>query len=337
MESRLLMTLEKHDAITASHLLLAQPDPAASLDAAEVGLWQWRPDDAALLCCARFRSICGLASDAPVTLDSLLARIHPADRERIASALQLALADGQPCSIECRTLEGGRERWIAIEGRRRFERGALPSVAGVVMDITARKQRALQSELLMRDMSHRISNAFAVLSAVVHLSSRNARTPEELSRVLQARITALARAYAVATDDKDVALRSIVERELAPFLDLARVTVSGEPTWLPPRFAISMTLILHELATNAMKHGALRRADGELFIGWWSQADRRAPRTILHWKERCGEPIAPPGRSGLGSSLLSMSAGNVDGDIRMEFQPDGLVATVILPCAGTPR
>lgn len=337
MNSSLLMTLEKHDALAASGLLLDEPSPAASLDAAVVGLWEWRPDDATLLCCARCRSICGLPAHEPVTLDSLLARIHPEDRERLASALQLALADGQPCSIECRTLEGGRERWIAVEGRRCSERGALPSMAGVITDITARKQRALQSELLMRDLSHRLGNAFAVLSALVHLSGRNAGSAAELSRVLQARISALARAHAVAPDDADVALRAIVERELAPFLDLARVTVTGEPTWLPPRFAISMTLILHELATNAMKHGALRGNDGELFVSWWSQSDHHAPRTVLHWKERSSERITPPDRNGLGSSLLSMSAANVDGDIRMEFQPDGLAATVILPCAGTPR
>ena len=318
-------------------LRLERASPTLSLTAAEVGLWDWQPDDGSMRCCARFRSICGLPAQEPITLERFFARVHPEDRQLLDSSLQRALADGGKCSVECRTLEGGRERWIGIEGRRCSISGLIPSMAGVVMNITARKQRTLQRDLLVRDLSHRISNAFAVLSAVVHLSARNAQTTEELSKVLQERIKALARAYAVPSDDNDTALHTIVERELAPYSDLGRVVMSGEPTWLPPRFATSMTLILHELATNAMKHGALRRKDGQLFVRWWSQTEHRVPCTILHWKEHSSERITPPSRTGLGSSLLTMIAGNVEGDIRLEFQPDGLAATVVLPCDGVQR
>lgn len=265
-----------------------------------------------------------------------LNRIHAEDRERVDKTLRRALEDGQLCSLECRTLVNQRDRWIGIEARR-CSSGVTPTLAGVLMNITACKERALQRELLVRDLSHRISNAFSVLSAIVHLSGRAAKTADDLSAGLQERIRALARAYAVCPDNDDIALASIVERELAPFADLARVAVSGEPTWLAPRFAVSMTLILHELATNAMKHGALGKTDGSLSVRWWSQMDHRAACIVVHWKEQSSMPIAPPSRTGLGSTLLSMSARNVDGDICMDFQPDGLAATIVLPCDGTRR
>jgi two-component sensor histidine kinase len=126
-------------------------------------------------------------------------------------------------------------------------------------------------------------------------------------------------------------LQSLVERELAPFSDLARIVVSGEPVWLAQRPAMSMTLILHELATNAMKHGALRREGGELSVRWWSRMHNRASCIVLHWKEHSSEPVKSPEHTGLGSSLMSTAAHNMGGDVCLEFQPDGLAATVVLP------
>jgi two-component sensor histidine kinase len=326
------MTFQNRCTTYSGELHLDKPSATLCLTATGVGRWDWQPDDGTMRCCARCRSICGLPANEPVTFETLLARIHPEDRDQVALTLQRALGDGRMCSIECRTLEGGRDRWVGIDGRRCSISNATPSIVGIVMDITARKERAFQRELLVRDLSHRVSNAFAVLSAVVHLSGRSATTAEDLIRVLQARISALARAYTIPADDTDIALRAIVERELAPFSNLARVAVSGEPTWLAPRFAISMTLILHELATNAMKHGALRRPDGELFVRWWSRANDPGRCTVLHWKEHSSELITPPTRTGVGSSLLSMIARNVEGHVCIEFQPDGLAATIVFPC-----
>ena len=315
-------------------LLVEEHRPSAmlSLTAAGVGLWDWEPRDGAMRCCGRARSICGLTADEPVTFATFLARIHPEDRARVAGTLRQALLLGGQRTIECRTLQSEGERWIEMEGRRCSLSGAVPAVAGVVRDITASKRQSLQRDVLIRELAHRINNVFAVISATVHMSSRSASTPEELTRELQSRIGALARSYTV-PDTDGVALQSIVERELAPYSDFARIVMSGEPAWLEQSTAMSMTLILHELATNAMKHGALRSADGELSVRWWSRRDEHAPCVVLHWKEHSSERIESPRHDGLGASLMSMAARNVDGHICMEFQPDGLAATVVLPAS----
>jgi two-component sensor histidine kinase len=308
------------------------PSAMVSLTAARVGLWEWEPRNEVLRCCARARSICGLTADEPLTLDRLLARIHPEDRQIVAGGLRQMFVDGGRRRFECRTMDGEAEQWISMTGRRCSLSGVVPAIAGVVSDITESKRHAVHRDLLVRELSHRINNIFAVLSATLHVSSRAANTAKELSTELQSRLSSLAIACSVPSESREkVALQSIVERELAPFSELARIMVSGEPTWLAQWPAMSMTLILHELATNAMKYGALGREDGELSVRWWSQRDRRTSCIVLHWKEHSREGIIKPGRTGLGSSLMAMAARNVDGNIRVEFQPDGLAATIVLP------
>ena len=181
--------------------------------------------------------------------------------------------------------------------------------------------------LAVEELAHRLKNKIASIQSIV---SYQLREQPQLRDDIIARLVALS-----ATDDlimaaqgRGASLRAILSTELKPY-GLARISMEGPDIILSPTFALTMTLIVHELATNAAKYGALSRPAGKLSVHW-SLVDRALN---LNWREAGGPPIDPPTHHGFGLRLLPRALEQFSGAVETIFEPDGLICTMkaVLP------
>ena len=256
------------------------------------------------------------------------------DRRRTRDALLQVLKDGQPRLIECR-LGAGTDRWLAIDGLPCASIGARMRMLGTARDISMRKSAEAQRELAGCELEHRLQNFFAILTSVVSLSARSARTTQELASSLQARIGALARAHSMLRDARagvHAELRQVIEGELVPFTGLSNVSIEGPVVHLDDKRAVALISIFHELTTNALKHGALSHAGGHVTIDWTIETSMRTDCLVLRWKEDCSAPAAGPRHAGSGLTVLrAIARDSLRGDILLDFESAGLTATLVAP------
>jgi two-component sensor histidine kinase len=234
----------------------------------------------------------------------------------------------------------GVERWVSVNGSLRFDEAGRPvRLVGTALDITARKRAEQRNELLMREVDHRATNALAVVQAALRLS--RAETPAELVRIVEGRVSALARAQTVLAQRRreGAELRVLLEGELAPFLvaddrrgsAAPRAALRGPPVTIGARAAQPLCMALHELATNALKYGALSQPGGRLSVSWHLDPAGR----VLHiaWREAGGPGIvAPPERHGFGSRVIEQTVRlQLCGDVARRWMPDGLLCDLSVP------
>lgn len=211
-----------------------------------------------------------------------------------------------------------RDAAVAIDAER---------VAVGFRDITAQKRVADQLQLVTGELRHRIKNSILVIASLVRREAKFARDVPEFTAALLTRLSALASVQDLLTADgnSDVALGDIVHAALGPF-EARRLEVRPGPD-LPVR-AGSVTLLamaLHELATNAIKHGALSSPEGSATLSWTVEGDR----VELDWSETGGPPVSAPSRKGFGSQLIEDAAERLpQGALRRVFRPEGLRVTI---------
>ncbi len=199
------------------------------------------------------------------------------------------------------------------------------------------KELALQDSdarlrLLVRELEHRVKNSLQLAGSLVKLTARHSDDVADFRRRFEPRLQALAGAQTLLTqsDWREPDLAALVADALAPFAGPDRHGVDVEPGpafAVPIASAVSLTLLLHELGANALKHGALAAAGGEVKVAWRLADDGRA--AILDWTETCAEPVLAPKRKGFGSELLQVLGG---GAVRIErrFERQGVVCRVEL-------
>lgn len=205
-------------------------------------------------------------------------------------------------------------------------------------DVTDRVRAAAYQQLLLNELNHRVKNTLATVQSIVSQTLRNAPTPPEARAMIEQRMIALSRAHDVLTQQRweGADLREIVAQAIAPFRDPGndRFHVRGPAVRLSPRLALDLAMALHELATNAVKYGALSNATGEVYLVWKMDPGCAPPHLKLRWEERGGPPVAPPSRRGFGTRLIERSlAQDLKGEARIEFAPGGVVCTINVPAA----
>ncbi|MGX9965417.1 CheR family methyltransferase [Roseomonas sp. F4] len=220
-------------------------------------------------------------------------------------------------------------------------RTADAQVDGVVLtffDVT----KVVEGEILgtlVDELNHRVRNMLQVVQAVATSTLRRTGSLEEFRASFGGRIKALARAHELLADQgwTTVDLEALVAKEVAPHADRAdRVTLSGVPVLLRPKVALTLGMVLHELATNATKHGALSVPQGRVSIGWAVDGGAAARALHLIWTERGGPPPAPGAqRRGFGSELMArMVSHDLAGQMKVELGEGLRVTTLDLPLAG---
>jgi two-component sensor histidine kinase len=188
---------------------------------------------------------------------------------------------------------------------------------------------------MINELNHRVKNTlFTVQSLARQSLGRPADTPG--LHAFNERLMALARAHDLLTQSvwEGADLKEILEETLEPYLD--RTVLAGPPVALTPNAALALSMVFHELGTNAVKYGALSVPEGSVTVVW--HVDPGAlHRLTLHWEERGGPTVAPPARKGFGSRLIAASLkSDLAGEARVDYRPSGLVCvlTLSLPRTG---
>ncbi len=195
-----------------------------------------------------------------------------------------------------------------------------------------REQVRKQQDFLMAELDHRVKNSIAIIQALVKRSSADATSLEAYRENILERLQAMGRTHSLLTQSrwKGVNLQDIVAEQAEPFGE--RVTHMGPKLVLRPKAALSVSLALHELTTNAAKYGSLSVAEGHVDVSWKVQSREGKRCLVLHWVESGGPPVVSPGRMGFGRVLLERSlAYDVDGDVNLDFRPEGVICTAMIP------
>ena len=305
-------------------------------DAAGVALWSWNVDTDAIAMDEHARGLWGMRGNEPATFEGLSAHIHPADVDRVRVAFTDTRAVPGAYELDFRVLHGDTVRWVSARGQG-GDRGIVGRVMfGVFLDVTERKQAEEARELLAGEMSHRVKNLFAIASALTAIAARSAMTTTEMARDLTQRLTGLGQAHDLVRPlpgqekNKAAPLGDLLAVLLAPYDEGGavggRIQVRVPEVRVGETAATTLALIVHELATNSIKYGALSAAGGTLDVSCTAH-DGDA---VLVWTERGGPPVtAPAGPAGFGSRLVSQSvSGQLGGSIAFDWLPEGVVATL---------
>jgi two-component sensor histidine kinase len=186
--------------------------------------------------------------------------------------------------------------------------------------------------LLIEELNHRVKNTLALMQAIAVQTFRSASRDERTK--FEGRLGALAEAHNLLSQEKwqGSELKDVVVRALQPFLLSGpdRIRMTGPAVPLPPRLAVVLSMIVHEIATNAAKYGALSNESGRVTLEWEIVADAPKPRLRLIWSEIGGPPVTAPVQRGFGSRLIERSARDqLGGEATVDFLPRGVVCTVI--------
>lgn len=263
---------------------------------------------------------------------------HPDDQPRAWERWRKSLASGELYEIEYRLRHrSGAYRWTL--GRAlpvRTPDGQIVRWIGTCTDIHDAKEQAARNEILSRELSHRIKNIFAVISGLVGMSARQDPGARGFAKTLQARIAALGRAHEFVRPHSEESaplvptgsLHGILQEILSPYpaMDEGRITMKGFDVRVDDRGATPLALLVHELATNAVKYGSLSVPVGQVRI------ETRVDDDVLGlcWKESGGPAIdGPPTRQGFGSRLAELSiVQQLGGNLQRHWNADGLLVEV---------
>lgn len=234
----------------------------------------------------------------------------------------------------------GREIPVEI-GLNPIDTPSGPMVLAAIVDISERRRFERQRELLIRELNHRVKNILAVVHSIASQTRRAVDSLEEFTARFEGRLAALAAAHdlLVGRNWSDVDLAELLGSVLhvaAP----GRTELAGEPVEIPAAAAVSLTLLVHELATNAIKYGALSDRDGRIEIRWERTADS-PPLLRLQWIEQGEHPVQPPANEGFGTRLIDQVTRELGATVEREWRSEGLVLRLRMPLpvadfSGTP-
>ena len=308
-----------------------------AIDAACVSLWSWNLADDRFAMDERAFHLWGLPWSEAVSFENLSAHIHPADRDRVHAAFAATRSVPGPYEIDFRIMVGDDIRWISARGRA-ADAGEVEGIMfGIFLDVTGRKQAEEGSELLAGEMSHRVKNLLAIAAGLTEITSRSAVSVEEMTRQLTQRLTSLGRAHDLVrplpgAQGKAALLGDLLAILLSPYEDTGafagRIRVAVPRMGVGEATATTLAMVVHELATNSVKHGALSASAGTLDVAGHTEDDE----VHITWSETGGPEVSSePEMAGFGSRMILRSvASQLGGSLTYDWQPSGLVATLIM-------
>jgi PAS domain S-box-containing protein len=335
---QLNLKLERHVAertaeLEAANARLVQSEQGRSLAlaAGQMGSWdwdlitdQWKWDE------GQYR-IFGVDPESfHVTADNIRSLIHPDDWNSLQQIVE-RMANGERSQrTEFRVRRSNGElRWcIGTAAASVNAAGRVVWLSGVTTDITDRKEAEERQVLLAREVDHRARNALAVIQSIIRLT--HAKNVDDYVLTVEGRIKALARAHTLLSDSRwrGADLGTLVADELAPYRAGDKIDFGGPNISLLPVTAQGLALALHELATNAAKHGALSSTKGRVSLNWQLQSDT----LTLQWAESGGPPITPPSARSFGLKVIRASIEQqLGGETVFDWDPKGLRCSLSIP------
>jgi PAS domain S-box-containing protein len=257
--------------------------------------------------------------------------IHPEDSQAISAAMAGAIQARSSARVKGRyRRHDGVYRVLETVARPHYtDNGQFDGMIGVNVDVTEREEADRHKQLLINELNHRVKNTLAVVQSVARQTFRGDTSQHGSVRSFEGRLSALAQAHNLLAAEswQSASLDEVARNTLNGDAD-RRVQISGPKVQLEPKQAVTTAMALHELYTNAVKHGALRSAEGKVAFSWQT-SDRADQWLTMHWQETCVEPIAQPTRRGFGSTMIEKALGaEFNAAVEMNYLPQGLICTV---------
>jgi PAS domain S-box-containing protein len=324
---------ERTAELEASNLRLLQSEQGRSiaLAAGQMGSWnwdlgtdEWRWDE------GQHRIFGVDPQKFKISAENIRGLIHPDDWSSLRQSVAGLSKGERTQQSEFRVLRSnGDQRWcIGTAAASVDAAGRVVRISGVTTDITDRKEAEERQVLLAREVDHRARNALTVIQSIIRLT--RAKSVDDYVLAIEGRIKALSRAHTLLSDSRwhGADLGTLVTEELAPYGAGDKIEITGPDISLLPATAQGLALALHELATNAAKHGALSSMTGEVRLDWQLEPDT----LILHWAENGGPHVAPPSASNFGLKVILASIEHqLGGKAAFDWNPKGLKCVLSIP------
>lgn len=305
------------------------------VNAANIGYWTRDLKSGRVTASAECRRIFGFRDDDQINFDDILAMIAVEDRMTVIEQTETAFSTGEPYSMEYRIINSAGET-VWVETRAKALSGDKPTLIGVMLDVTERKRNEAEKALVTREISHRFKNSMAMVQSIANQTLRNARNPDEASDLFNERLQALAQAHDMLLQDNwdGATIKQIADTTLEPFRRTFgnRIRMNGPSLFVSDRVTVSLSLGLYELATNAVKYGALSNEHGSIDFSWNIVDDQGVNKFQMRWLETGGPSVKRPSRRGFGQRLIRLVlAEELKARCDIDFDPTGLKINVLAP------
>lgn len=283
-----------------------------ALSAGRLGTWRIDIKEGTVAGSGKFWDILGLPSKPVRPLEELSAVIHPADWPKLAASAKPSPAVNYDVEIRVRRMDG-HIRWVALRGRQE-EHGDRVMRIGVAADLTERRQTTLlraavkKRERIMLEDRHRFSNLFPVITALVKMINVPENDVAKYKEMLIDRIRTLESTHLILSRHSSLSgmLHDLVAQELQSFKETRGITISGPSLTVPSGVAESFAMILHELTTNSVKHGALGDSQGRVDVKWQFASDGAGDDLVFDWVESGRRKNSNVVRHGFGSMIIGV-------------------------------
>lgn len=302
---------------------------ALATSASRLGWVQWTYATGKVTWDDRGREIFGLGEEMD-TIEDWMSRISPDDRSALSAEIRASAASGRPFDFTYGIVRpDGAVRRVHGTGTAHVGQDKeLLGGTGLVRDVTEQWKETEFQSLLIGELNHRIKNVLAVMRSLISQTETEGRTAKEFQTQIVGRMHALSVGLATLnTASNRMDIRDLIEAVLGPFRDekSASIDLNGPSADLPSQAGRAIALALHELATNAVKYGALSTRDGKVRVTWGVGGDGENRTLDLSWTESGGPPVKTPAKQGFGTRLLdSVTALEIDGEAHLAFHPTGV-------------
>ncbi len=316
---------------TTAELIKEEWRHALTLEAGKVGSYVWDIPTGSVVANDIMRRMYGFDAVKPLQVDEFFAVIHPDDIESVRASIDATFRDGVDYSAEFRVRTG---RWVSARGRvyQRNAEGDPLVMMGVNIDITEARQAAEHTRHLLRELNHRVKNTLAMTQSLARQTLKRSPDPKDFIEAFSGRLRTLADAHSLLADRDwaGIGITELVNSQVGPYAihGADRVTIHGDDVQLPPDHALGLGIILHELASNAARFGALSVDTGKLKVLWTVENGE----VSLSWSESGGPEVSQSRESGFGSRLIQRSLDKILGSkVDLDFAPGGVQAQISFP------
>jgi PAS domain S-box-containing protein len=307
-----------------------------ALTVGAVMAFEWDPRSGLSQRSENAAQILGFGPQQPFTAAQFLARIHPDDRACFKALVHKVSVDSPCYSVTFRFIRpDGREVWLEETSKAEFDTaGRVVRLKGLTRDITRRKQAEERQDLLIAELDHRVKNVLARVAVVAMHTRQGSGTMDEFVRALGGRIQSMATAHSLLSQSRwhAVGLTDLIRHQLAPYTTDANTTICGPDVMLTSAETQAVAMVIHELVTNAAKHGSLSSPNGSVSVSWDRTGTDAAAMLTIAWRELGGPPIAARVQSGYGSSLIrDLIPHELGGTVDLIFAADGACCKIAIP------
>ena len=303
-----------------------------TLEAGQMGSWEWRVGADSFGADAIARRLWDLPRTGPLSL----AALRRDDLARLWEAMRGSVRERREFEVEMPVQPlDGPSRWVLMKGAVLADAAGGPrAVVGVSFDVTERRNAEEQRRLITSELNHRMKNMLTLVNSIISMSGSGPAV-EDYKRALRRRIGAVAQTHRLLVESgwTGTTVGELVRAELAAYgyPEGEAIAAAGPEAALDPGAGIALGLVLHELATNAAKYGALVRPAGRVNLRWQVNLSAAGPRLELHWTETGGPEVTPPVRRGFGSTLIERMLTLRGATVDLDYARGGLACRIEMP------